>query len=154
MTEPLAAVTAAVEDPAVVVFGLRGPGGRLLAAARLRLDGAVAHLGRLVVAPDLQGQGLGGALLAAAEDVAPPAVREVRLFTGARSEANLRLYRRHGYVDAPAGTEPVALDGVVFTHLVKAIGPRLCDDSAAGGSAGPPAPRASGADPTRGWKEP
>ncbi|NHC44654.1 GNAT family N-acetyltransferase [Motilibacter aurantiacus] len=161
LTEPLAAVVAAIEGPAVVVFGLRGPGGRLLAAARLRLDEAddtVAHLGRLVVAPDLQGRGLGGALLSAAESVAPDGVREIRLFTGARSAANLRLYRRHGYVDAPAGTEPAALDGVVFTHLVKALGPGLCDDAAApsrvGPGAAPATPAQSQVGPTRGGKEP
>ena len=155
LTEPLEAVVAAVQDPAVEVFGLRSPAGRLLAAARLRLDGPVAHLGRLVVAPDLQGNGLGGALLTAAEEVAPRGVREIRLFTGARSAANLRLYRRHGYVDAPAGAEPAALDGVVFAHLVKTLPPPLCDDAAAGGTAG--TDRASGAiaaEPASGWKEP
>ncbi|KGM14701.1 hypothetical protein N867_17365, partial [Actinotalea fermentans ATCC 43279 = JCM 9966 = DSM 3133] len=82
-------------------------GGRLVAAVRLRVDGAVAHLGRLVVAPDRQGEGIGSDLLAACERVLPPAVGEIRLFTGADSDATLRLYERHGYVRqfaSPAGT--------------------------------------------------
>ena len=47
-------------------------------------------------------------VLGAVEARLPGYVRECRLFTGERSEANLRLYRRHGYrethrTDTPAG---------------------------------------------------
>ncbi|SIR92827.1 GNAT family N-acetyltransferase [Williamsia sterculiae] len=46
-------------------LGLRSAGWRLIAAVRVRVDSAtwVAEVGRLVVAPDLQGRGLGGRLL-------------------------------------------------------------------------------------------
>lgn len=71
---------------------------RLVAAVRLRIEGDVAHLGRLVVAPDRQGQGLGTRLLAESERAVPAHVTQIRLFTGSRSEANLRLYERVGYV--------------------------------------------------------
>ena len=71
---------------------------RLVASVRLRHEGTVAHLGRLVVAPDRQGEGLGTALLAAAERALPPGIREIRLFTGSRSEPTIRLYERVGYV--------------------------------------------------------
>ena len=77
--------------------------GRLVAAGRGRaVDGpegpaTVWDVGRLMVAPDLQGRGLGTALLAVLEDAAPPTATSNSLFTGAGSAANQRLYRRAGY---------------------------------------------------------
>jgi tRNA (guanine37-N1)-methyltransferase len=82
--------------------------GRLVGSARGRLDGDVWHIGRLMVAPDLQGRGIGRQLLALIERVAPPDAASYSLFTGSRSESNLRRYRRAGYrvgrgTDAPEG---------------------------------------------------
>ena len=82
--------------------------GRLVGSARGRLDGDVWHIGRLMVAPDLQGRGIGRQLLALIERVAPPEAASYSLFTGSRSESNLRRYRRAGYrvgrsTDAPKG---------------------------------------------------
>jgi GNAT superfamily N-acetyltransferase len=98
-------------------WGLRRAG-RLVAAVRLRdLGNGRVDLGRLMVAPDLQGQGLGSGLLVRSEALAPAGTREVHLFTGELSEANLRLYRRHGYVEThrtPAG-------GHDLVHLVKVL---------------------------------
>jgi tRNA (guanine37-N1)-methyltransferase len=71
--------------------------GRLVGSVRGRLDGDVWHVGRLMVAPDLRGRGLGRWLLAHAEAAAPPDAGRVSLVTGARSAANLRLYKRVGY---------------------------------------------------------
>ena len=61
-------------------------------------------IGRLCVAPDLQGRGLGRRLLEHAESTAPDGIRTFTLNTGARSTDNLRMYRKAGYrlVDAPA----------------------------------------------------
>ena len=87
--------------------------GRMVAASRCRLTPeGTWDVGRLMVAPDLEGQGLGRWMLEQAEALAPPHVRELELFTGAGSERNLRMYRRAGY--RPAGS-PVT--GVV--RLVK-----------------------------------
>ena len=64
--------------------------------------GALQHdsdwfIGRLMVAPDLQGAGLGRRLLAEIESAAPPeAVRSV-LVTGSESAANQAFYARHGF---------------------------------------------------------
>jgi tRNA (guanine37-N1)-methyltransferase len=71
--------------------------GRLIAAVRGRLDGNRYRIGRLMVAPDLQGRGLGRWLLELAESTAPDAAVEFELFTGARSRDNLRRYRKAGY---------------------------------------------------------
>ena len=74
-------------------------GSRLVGAVRSKVDGDTLHIGRLTVAPDLQGSGLGTALLAAAEATAGPQVTSAALFTGHLSTANLRLYQRHGYAE-------------------------------------------------------
>ena len=71
--------------------------GRLVAAARARPEGDEWDIGRLMVAPDLQGQGLGRVMLAAAEAAAPEGTTTYSLFTGAGSVANHRFYKRAGY---------------------------------------------------------
>ncbi|MDT9593880.1 tRNA (guanosine(37)-N1)-methyltransferase TrmD [Nocardioides zeae] len=88
-------------------------GGRLVASVRGRLDDGAWDVGRLMVAPDLQGRGIGRRLLGLGEELAAPhvasgEVRAYRLVTGAGSEGNLRMYRKAGYrVVGPA--EPGAL---------------------------------------------
>jgi tRNA (guanine37-N1)-methyltransferase len=83
--------------------------GRLVGSVRARLtNGGGWDLGRLMVAPDLQGQGLGRLLLEHAEAAAPAQATTYVLFTGARSTANLRMYKRAGYrlrpdLEAPPG---------------------------------------------------
>ncbi len=72
-------------------------GGRVVGSVRARVDGRTGHIGRLIVAPDLQGRGLGTRLLAEIEERLVGRVDRFELFTGDRSEANLRLYRRFGY---------------------------------------------------------
>lgn len=73
-----------------------GDGG-LAGSVRARLRDGVCEIGRLVVHPDFQGRGIGSALPAGIERCFPSAVR-YEVFTGHRSEANLRLYQRNGYV--------------------------------------------------------
>ncbi|CAM3298512.1 tRNA (guanosine(37)-N1)-methyltransferase TrmD [Nocardioides dubius] len=87
--------------------------GRLVAAVRARLDDDVWDIGRIMVAADLQGRGLGRRLLEFAESAAPAEARTLRLFTGASSERNLRLYRKAGY--RRAGTLPGDEATVVLT---------------------------------------
>ena len=72
-------------------------GTRLVAAVRGRLEGDTWEVGRLMVAPDLRGRGLGRWLLAHAEAAAPPQAHRVSVTTGARSEAGLRMCKKAGY---------------------------------------------------------
>ena len=105
LVETLSEVEAQLDDAAVIALGLRLTG-RLVGSVRVRLRGETAEVGRLVVAPDLQGRGLGTRLLTCVDDVLPVGVRRLELFTGEHSHANLRLYQRHGYVEfdrRPAG---------------------------------------------------
>lgn len=75
-------------------------GSRLVGAVRARRDGALLLVGRLAIAPDQQGGGIGTTLLHAVERRGLDAgATEAELFTGSLSEANLRLYRREGYVE-------------------------------------------------------
>jgi GNAT superfamily N-acetyltransferase len=71
--------------------------GRLVGAVRAHLDGVAWDIGRLMVAPDLAGHGLGRWLLAFAEAQAPDVAEQLVLFTGAASTRNLAMYERAGY---------------------------------------------------------
>lgn len=73
-------------------------GPRMVGAVRAQRDGELLLIGRLVIAPDVQGRGIGSRLLAAVERRGADAGASVaELFTGSLSEANLRLYLREGY---------------------------------------------------------
>ena len=72
-------------------------GHRIVGSVRARLKGSVLHIGRLMVAPDLQGRGIGTRLLTAVEREAAGKVDRYMLFTGHLSRANIRLYERRGY---------------------------------------------------------
>lgn len=105
LVEDLAGVVAAIAEESTVVLVAeqdrpRGP--RVVGSVRVRVEDGTAYVGRIVVAPDLQRAGLGGRLLAAAEDAVAGSASVLELFTGGRSESNVRFYVRAGYV--PAGT--------------------------------------------------
>lgn len=89
-------------------------GHRIVGVIRARIDDAVMHIGRLTVAPDLQGRGIGTMLLAAIEQRAAGAVERYRLFTGHLSLANIRLYERLGYIET---RREQLKPGVVLVHL-------------------------------------
>jgi len=88
-------------------------GSRIVGAVRARRGVDLLLVGRLVIAPDLQGHGIGSRLLAAVEDRGRSSgCREAELFTGSLSEANLRLYESRGYretqrVDGDDGIQQV-----------------------------------------------
>lgn len=72
-------------------------GRRVVGSVRGEEEVGVLHIGRLSVAPDQQGVGIGTLLLRAVEALASSHVTTCALFTGADSEDNLRLYERLGY---------------------------------------------------------
>jgi tRNA (guanine37-N1)-methyltransferase len=83
-------------------------GGRLVGAVRGRLDGEAWDIGRLMVAPDVQGRGLGRVLLEHIQRVAAPAATSYALFTGVASAENQRMYKKAGFrlrpdLEAPPG---------------------------------------------------
>jgi ribosomal protein S18 acetylase RimI-like enzyme len=116
---PLTQTLAELEAEIVNSTGIAATAGtRLVGAVRMRLHMDVLYINRLAVAPDLQGQGIGTALLRAAETSAP--AHRASLFTGHLSRANLRLYRRLGYVETRQDRESAAPD---LIHLTKDLSP-------------------------------
>ena len=95
LTDDLAAVEEIIATTTCLVARR---GGRLVGSVfgqPYRSDGW--FIGRLMVAPDLQGQGLGRRLLDLIEDEAPAHTARSVLVTGARSRTNQAFYRRRGY---------------------------------------------------------
>ena len=76
-------------------------GGRLVGAARGRQEGDQWDIGRVMVAPDLQGRGIGRLLLQQVQDTAPSDVTGFVLFTGAASRRNIRIYEKAGFRRLP-----------------------------------------------------
>ena len=73
-------------------------GHRMVGAVRATsLDDEDWEIGRLMVAPDHRHLGLGQWLLAFAESHAPADAKRAVLFTGYRSERNVRIYEHAGY---------------------------------------------------------
>lgn len=113
LNDTLDDVRAAI-DAIQVLVARAGP--RVVGAVRGVVDGDVCTVGRLVVAPDMRGRGIGSALLAAVESRDAARVERFVLFTGHRSAGNLRLYRGAGYID----THVVAItDTLSLVHLEK-----------------------------------
>lgn len=69
---------------------------KIIGSARAFLKEGTCHIGRLIVHPDCQNQGLGSRLMNAIESAFPQAVR-FELFSGHKSERNIYLYKKLGY---------------------------------------------------------
>lgn len=71
--------------------------GRLVGAVRARGHDTGWDIGRILVAPDLQGRGLDQLLLECAEQAAPADVATYALVAGTGSVENQRMYKKAGY---------------------------------------------------------
>jgi tRNA (guanine37-N1)-methyltransferase len=94
LTESLDDVVAWAASATVLVARSAG---RLVGAVRASLRGEGWDIGRLMVAPDLHGRGLGRMLLARIEAAAPAEATSYELFTGAGSLRNQKMYKKAGY---------------------------------------------------------
>ena len=127
LTQTLDELRADLVADGVVTLGARA-GHRLVGSIRVQLDDKRATLGRLAVAPDLQGQGIGTQLLFAVLPYLPEGTEEIWVFTGQDSAHNIALYEKHGYehqYDRTAGD-------LTYAYLRKILG----DDAGDGEDAG------------------
>ncbi|MBU5637255.1 GNAT family N-acetyltransferase [Geomonas sp. Red69] len=70
--------------------------GKIVGSVNGRMSKGRCLIGRLMVHPERQGRGIGAALMQAVEAAFPEASC-YRLFTGERSDSNIRLYQKLGY---------------------------------------------------------
>jgi tRNA (guanine37-N1)-methyltransferase len=118
LTETLAELADSIESDTVLVARLRG---RLVAAVRGRAKADHRwYIGPLVVAPDLEGRGIGSLMMDRIEDLAPPDTVAFRLLIGAGSISNRGFYRRRGYVDTERTVNP---DGVPIVLMERPVSP-------------------------------
>jgi len=115
LVESIGQVRTMIADSIVLKATL---GTRLAGSVRARINDRTCLVGRLAVAPDLQGRGIGRALMEALEAEVTGRADACVLFTGHLSEANLRLYRRLGYGETHR--ERVA-DHLMLVHMRKPL---------------------------------
>jgi ribosomal protein S18 acetylase RimI-like enzyme len=96
LSEPMEEILNSVAAGEVLVAKM---GSRIVGAVRGVRKDDECHVERLVVAPDMQGRGIGAALLRAVEQHGNKGVRRFVLHTGDRSQANISLYRKVGYTE-------------------------------------------------------
>lgn len=89
-------------------------GSRIVASVRWTVVEGIVRIGRLIVAPDQQGQGWGTKLLSLAERESATTLAE--LFTGHLSKGNIRLYKHEGYVES---RRERITDDLEFVYLTK-----------------------------------
>lgn len=116
LVESAEQIRRAFEGDAVVLKAVSGA--RIVGAVRARCQDGTCLIGRLVVVPDLHGQGIGRRLMTELEGRMADRARICTLFTGHLSERNLRLYRRLGYREVRR--ERVA-DHLTLVHLRKSL---------------------------------
>jgi ribosomal protein S18 acetylase RimI-like enzyme len=91
--------------------------GRIVGSVRGHVRRRTCYVGRLIVHPEFQNQGIGTRLLTEIEKTFGQAER-FELFTGHRSERNLYLYHKLGY--RPFRSEE-ATDSLTIVYLEKVI---------------------------------
>ena len=96
LTQTLGELRADLAADGVITLGARS-GCRLVGSIRVEIEDKKATLGRLAVAPDLQGKGIGTQLLLAIVPYLPEDTQEVWVFTGQDSVQNLEMYAKQGY---------------------------------------------------------
>lgn len=69
---------------------------KIVGSVRAKLVEDTCHIGRLIVHPDFQGKGIGSKLLQHIEKCFSQAA-QFELFTGSKSEGNIRFYLRNSY---------------------------------------------------------
>ena len=88
--------------------------GKIIGSVRAYVDGDTIYIGKLIVHPDHQGKGFGKRLLAVIEGKLHR--KRFELFTSGKSERNLHLYEKSGYMRFREETDE---SGITFVFLEK-----------------------------------
>lgn len=117
LLETLDELQADVAKPDVLAVGAwLGP--RLVGSVRGRVGQSTMEVARFSVAPDVQGRGVGRALLTALHAAAPASVTSTWLVTGAQSDDNRRFYAAAGY---RATTTQLDAAGVELVYMRRQV---------------------------------
>ena len=117
LTQTLAELREDLARDDVVTIGA-WEGHRMIGSVRVEIEDEKATLGRLAVAPDKQGRGIGTEMLFAVLPFLPEQTKEIWVFTGKDSKQNLAMYTKHGYeeqYDKAAGD-------LTYTYLRRVLG--------------------------------
>jgi ribosomal protein S18 acetylase RimI-like enzyme len=114
LTQTTEQLRAEASDPNRV-FLVAKLGARLVGSVRAVRRGRVIYISRLMTAPDVEGRGIGGSLLAAIEAVTAENADVFALSTGTKSTANIAMYQRRGYRIVAETTDDAGIKVVNMT---------------------------------------
>jgi ribosomal protein S18 acetylase RimI-like enzyme len=109
LLETFAELRKELANPAVLCHGA-WLGTRLVGSVRGRVADASMEIARFAVAPDVQGRGVGRALLTSIEAATPADVDTFWLVTGSLSVDNIRFYERSGYRRTDTILDPIGIE--------------------------------------------
>jgi N-acetylglutamate synthase-like GNAT family acetyltransferase len=93
LTQTLKEIESDFENHTFYVAKLEG---RIVGSVNIKVEANTGHIGRLIVAKNIQNQGIGSMLMDYVEFVHSE-LDAFELFTGHRSERNLSFYHKRGY---------------------------------------------------------
>ena len=95
-------------------------GGQIVGAVRTKPQENALYIDQIAVDPSRQGTGVGSWLLARIDEVARSrGLGGLSLETAEMAEANIRLYRRHGFEIVGRGLPDHGLDAHMRVHMAK-----------------------------------
>jgi ribosomal protein S18 acetylase RimI-like enzyme len=89
---------------------------QIIGSVRAKCQGNTCHIGRLIVHPDFQNQGIGTKLMNEIEKCRQ--AERYELFTGSKSERSLHLYKKLGYSEFRSERETDKLT-IIFLQKCK-----------------------------------
>ena len=92
-------------------------GKMLIGSVRAKSDSETCSIGRLIVHPDYQRRGIGSRLMIRIEELFP-SIHRFELYTGSRSDGNIKLYKTLGY--CPFRTAALS-SSVTLVYMEKAV---------------------------------